>query len=53
MEPPLTSPSDHPAGDAATMVEIVTGSFRLGLLPGLGGSLTHLVWTPAGGPPST
>ena len=33
------------------MVEIVTGSFRLGLLPGLGGSLTHLVWTPAGGPP--
>ena len=34
----------------AELVEITTGGFRLGVLPGLGGSITHLVWTPSDGP---
>ena len=35
----------------ADLIEMKHNGFRLGILPGLGASLTHLVWTPPGGSP--
>ena len=40
------------AAGTTELIELDHDGFRLGVLPGLGGSLTHLVWSPGGAPPA-